>query len=97
MLEVFLWNGGMSIASKGAKQRQKRTPDELVMAKKKYVHVNFRVNQTSRRRSSSSGLCPDDPGVCLDDPGSSTPVWVFGCVGYPDVRERVQLIREVSG
>ena len=76
---------GMSIASKQAKERQKRTPDELVMAKKKYVHVNFRVNQTSRRRSSSSGLCPDDPGVHPDDPGSSASFREFRCVGYPDV------------
>ena len=40
---------------------------------------------------------PDDPGVHPDDPGSSAPVLFSGCVGYPDVRERVQLIREVSG
>ena len=40
---------------------------------------------------------PDDPGLLPDDPGSSAPVLFSGCVGYTDVRERVQLIREVSG
>ena len=40
---------------------------------------------------------PDDPGLLPDDPGSSAPVPEFGRVGYPDVRERAQLIREVSG
>ena len=40
---------------------------------------------------------PDDPGVHPDDPGSSAPVLFSGCVGHPDVWERVQLIREVSG
>ena len=47
---------GMAIASKRAKERQKRTPDELVMAE-------------TRIQPSVSGLS-GHPGVGPDDPGS---------------------------
>ena len=73
---------GMSIASKRAKERKKRSCQNKISA------------ELVSGLAGHPGGGPDDPGVWPDDPGSSRPVLLSRC---PDVRERVQLIREVSG